>query len=47
MIKKLTRKSIRGVGEALIVPWDDRDELDKPQFRRDVAAYGGTGVSGA
>jgi dihydrodipicolinate synthase/N-acetylneuraminate lyase len=46
MVHKLTRQSLRGVWCALIVPWDDRDELDEKRFRAEVHSYGGTGVHG-
>ncbi len=42
----LTRQTLRGVWPALIVPWTEDDRVDEPQFRREVAAYGGTGVHG-
>jgi dihydrodipicolinate synthase/N-acetylneuraminate lyase len=45
-IKPLTRKNLRGVWSALIVPWTDRDELDARRFAREVRSYGGTGVHG-
>ncbi len=42
----LTRKTLRGVWCALIVPWTDRDELDSRRLVKEVRAYGGTGVHG-
>jgi len=44
--KPLTRKTLRGVWSALILPWNDRDELDVRRFAREVRAYRGTGVHG-
>jgi 4-hydroxy-tetrahydrodipicolinate synthase len=45
-IKPLTRKTLRGVWSALIVPWTARDTLDAKRFADDIRAYAGTGVSG-
>jgi dihydrodipicolinate synthase/N-acetylneuraminate lyase len=45
-IKPLTRKTLQGVWSALILPWNDRDELDARRFAREVWSYGGTGVHG-
>ncbi|MBS0662975.1 MAG: dihydrodipicolinate synthase family protein [Verrucomicrobia bacterium] len=45
-IKSLTRKNLHGVWCALIVPWNERDELDARRFAREVRGYGGTGVHG-
>jgi 4-hydroxy-tetrahydrodipicolinate synthase len=45
-IKPLTRKTLKGVWSALILPWNDHDELDARRFAREVRAYGGTGVNG-
>jgi dihydrodipicolinate synthase/N-acetylneuraminate lyase len=46
MIKRLDRRTLRGVWCALIVPWDQAGELDEPRLAREVRAYGGHGVSG-
>jgi dihydrodipicolinate synthase/N-acetylneuraminate lyase len=46
MIKKLTRRALHGVWAALIIPWDDHDELDEQRFVREVAAYADTDVDG-
>lgn len=45
-LKPLTRRTLRGVWSALILPWDDRDRLDSRRFAREIRSYGGTGVSG-
>ena len=45
-IKPLTRKNLRGVWSALIVPWNDRDELDARRFAQEIRSYAGTGVHG-
>ena len=45
-IKPLTRKTLTGVWSALILPWNDRDELDARRFKQEVRSYGGTGVNG-
>ena len=45
-IKPLTRKNLQGVWCALIVPWNDRDEVDSRRFTREVRSYGGAGVHG-
>jgi len=45
-IERLNRKTLRGVWCALILPWNDRDELDARRFVKEVRAYGGTGVNG-
>jgi dihydrodipicolinate synthase/N-acetylneuraminate lyase len=42
----LTRRTLRGVWSALILPWTDHDRLDARRFVREVRAYGGTGVNG-
>lgn len=42
----LTRQTLKGVWPALILPWTDRDEIDARRFAKEVASYGGTGVSG-
>ncbi|MEJ1972468.1 MAG: dihydrodipicolinate synthase family protein [Lacunisphaera sp.] len=45
-ITPLTRKTLKGVWSALIVPWTERDELDARRLVKEVRSYGGTGVSG-
>jgi dihydrodipicolinate synthase/N-acetylneuraminate lyase len=45
-IKPLSRKTLHGVWCALILPWNDRDELDARRFAQEVRSYGGTGVHG-
>ena len=45
-IKRLTRKTLRGVWTALIIPWTARDTLDAKRFAKEIRAYAGTGVSG-
>jgi len=45
-IRPLTRKTLRGVWSALIVPWTARDTLDAKRFADDIRTYAGTGVSG-
>ena len=45
-IKPLTRKTLRGVWSALILPWTARDALNKERFAKEIRAYAGTGVSG-
>ena len=45
-IKPLTRKTLRGVWSALILPWTNRDTLDAERFAKEIRAYAGTGVSG-
>ncbi|MSU46518.1 MAG: dihydrodipicolinate synthase family protein [Lacunisphaera sp.] len=45
-IKQLTRKNLRGVWSALIIPWTDRDELDSRRFITEVRSYARTGVHG-
>ncbi len=42
----LTRKTLRGVWAALIVPWTNDDELDERRFANEVRSYAGTGVGG-
>jgi len=46
MIQRLTRKNLRGVWCALIVPWTERDELDSKRYKKEVRSYGCTGVNG-
>jgi dihydrodipicolinate synthase/N-acetylneuraminate lyase len=46
MIQPLTRKTLRGVWAALILPWTDKDELDAKRFAKEVRSYGSTGVHG-
>ena len=43
---RLTGDTLHGVWPALIVPWNDRDELDEPRFAAEIGAYAGTGVHG-
>lgn len=43
---RLSRKTLHGVWCALIVPWTSRDGVDSRRFRREIRAYGGTGVHG-
>lgn len=45
-IKPLTRKTLRGVWSALIVPWTSRDTLDAKRFAKDIQSYAGSGLSG-
>ncbi len=45
-IEPLTRKTLRGVWSALILPWTERDKLDARRFAKEIGSYGGTGVSG-
>lgn len=45
-ILPLTRQTLRGVWPALIVPWDDRDQVDLRRLAREVRGYAGTGVHG-
>ena len=45
-IERLNRKTLRGVWCALILPWNDRDEVDARRLVKEVRAYGGTGVNG-
>lgn len=45
-IKPLTRKNLRGVWSALILPWTEKDTLDAERFVQEVRAYADTGVSG-
>lgn len=42
----LTRSSLRGVWPALIVPWDEHDELDESRLAAEVRHYAGCGVHG-
>jgi len=45
-IQPLTRTTLRGVWAALIVPWNDRDQVDLRRLAREVRGYAGTGVHG-
>jgi dihydrodipicolinate synthase/N-acetylneuraminate lyase len=45
-IPPLTRKTLQGVWCALIVPWNDRDEVDLRRLAQEVRGYAGTGVHG-
>lgn len=45
-LKPLTRKTLRGVWSALIIPWTDSDNLDSRRFAKEIQDYAGTGVSG-
>lgn len=45
-IAPLTRRTLKGVWAALIVPWTDRDEVDARRLVKEVRGYAGTGVSG-
>uniref|UniRef100_UPI00404A583A dihydrodipicolinate synthase family protein n=1 Tax=Cephaloticoccus sp. TaxID=1985742 RepID=UPI00404A583A len=45
-IKPLTRKTLRGVWSALIIPWTSRDTLDEKRFAQEIRGYAGTGISG-
>jgi dihydrodipicolinate synthase/N-acetylneuraminate lyase len=45
-IPPLTRRSLRGVWCALIVPWNDRDQVDLRRLAQEVRGYAGTGVHG-
>lgn len=45
-IQPLTRESLRGVWPALIVPWNDRDEVDEPTLAAEVHHYARCGVHG-
>lgn len=43
---KLSRATLRGVWPALIVPWNERNELDETLFRHEIRSYAGTGIHG-
>jgi hypothetical protein len=45
-IPPLTRQTLRGVWPALIVPWNDRDQVDLRRLAQEVRGYAGTGVHG-
>ncbi len=45
-IKPLTRKNLRGVWSALILPWTEKDTLDAKRFAQEIRSYAGTGISG-
>jgi dihydrodipicolinate synthase/N-acetylneuraminate lyase len=45
-IPPLTRQTLRGVWAALIVPWNDRDQVDLRRLAQEVRGYAGTGVHG-
>lgn len=45
-IPSLTRKTLRGVWPALILPWNDRDQVDLRRLAQEVRGYTGTGVHG-
>jgi 4-hydroxy-tetrahydrodipicolinate synthase len=45
-IPPLTRKTLQGVWCALILPWNDRDQVDLRRLAQEVRGYGGTGVNG-
>jgi dihydrodipicolinate synthase/N-acetylneuraminate lyase len=45
-IPPLTRQTLRGVWAALIVPWNDRDQVDLRRLAQEVRGYAGSGVHG-
>lgn len=45
-IPPLTRKNLHGVWCALILPWNDRDQVDLRRLAQEVRGYAGTGVHG-
>jgi dihydrodipicolinate synthase/N-acetylneuraminate lyase len=45
-IPPLSRATLRGVWAALIVPWNDRDQVDLRRLAREVRGYAGSGVHG-
>ena len=45
-IPPLTRQNLHGVWAALILPWNDRDQVDLRRLAQEVRGYAGTGVHG-
>lgn len=45
-IPPLTRQTLRGVWAALVVPWNDRDQVDLRRLAQEVRGYAGSGVHG-